>query len=317
MSPPEPETVGLLTEPYLHRWQVRAVRNLLAETDVELSLVVSNARNVDPEIDSWNSRDRIGLEDLAQFLGLVRRERAWTLVLAERNLGRIAGDDATLWHRRALEDVDPLAGAAHVRCTPRVDGAWAEFPDSLVTRIARECDVVIRFGFGLIRGAILEAPSHGVVSFHPADIRRYRGLGPPAIFRDGRSTAGVTLQRLDESIDGGEIVAFGETTIEDCHTLWDVFDRTATLQIDLLAEGIENLRDPAFEPTSVPDKQLGDFYSRDQRRTLRFAGRILTRNLRGRVRRQYRRRRPTDDSDGTRRDADERDGVAESSDPHG
>lgn len=318
MSPDGPETVGLLTEPYLHEWQVRALETLVAETDVEIPLVVSNARNADCEIDSWNSRDGIGLEDLAQFLGLVRRERAWTLVLAERNLGRIAGDDATLWHRRSVADVGPLDGAAHVRCAPRVDDGWTEFPEPVVNRIAAECDVVIRFGFGLIRGAILDAPEYGVVSFHPADIRRYRGMGPPAIFHDGRSIVGVTLQRLDESIDGGEIVAFGETSIEDCHTLWDVFDRTVVLQIDLLTDGIRNLRDPGFEPTTVPDEHLGKFHSRSRRRTLRFSGRILARNLRGRVRRRYRRHvRSLVGSSGTRTGDTDRDGVAESSDPHG
>ncbi|OVE85749.1 formyltransferase family protein [Natronolimnobius baerhuensis] len=301
MGSAEPQTVGLLTEPYLYEWQVRALKRLYERTDLEVTLVVSNERNAACVIDDWNTRDRIGLEDVRQFLTEIHRERAWTFVLAERNLARLVGETAPLWHRRALEDVSALTGTAHVQCRPDLTGSWAEFPESVVSQVEHRCDVVIRFGFGLIRGDILEAPDYGVLSFHPADIRRFRGLGPPAIFYDGRSVAGATLQRLTDSIDGGEIVAVDDVPIDDCDTMWDVFDRTATLQIDLLADGLENLSDPSFEPTTVPESELGAFYSRNQRRSLGFAARILARNLRGRLKRQYRQRVQTlDESEDTR-----------------
>lgn len=288
MSTAGPNTVGLLTEPYLHEWHVRAIERLLEETGMEVSLVVYNAHNDDREVESWNSRDRIGVDDIVQFFDVLGRERAWTFVLAERTLARLAGDDAALWHRHAVEDVAALSEATHVRCAPRIEDGWAEFPDDVVRQVADQCDVVIRFGFGLIRGAILDAPEDGVLSFHPADIRRYRGMGPPPIFHDGRAVAGSTLQRLDDSIDGGEIVAYDEVSLTDCETLWDVFDRIVTLQIELLTTGVENVREPTVEPTAVPDEQLGEFYPRSQRRTPQFAGRILLKNVTGRLRRRLR-----------------------------
>ncbi|MXV63540.1 methionyl-tRNA formyltransferase [Natronorubrum sp. JWXQ-INN-674] len=294
MGEESPKTVGVLAEPYLHEWQVRALERLQSETDVDVSLVVYNASNTEYEAESWNTKDRPSLDDVAQFFDAFRQEKAWSLVLAERNIGRLFGDEQELWYRHSLENVDCLAGADFRPCEPRVENGWSELPDDIVSQLADRCDVVIRFGFGLIRGEVLTAPKYGVLSFHPADIRTYRGMGPPVIFRDGRERAGSTLQRLDESIDGGEIVAYDEVHLGNCHTLWDVFDRLAALQIRLLAEGISNLGKPAFEPEVVPDEQLGDFYYRKQRRTPPFAGRVLLKNLSGRVRRRLERTRSSE-----------------------
>lgn len=278
--------VGVLAEPSLYEWQVRALERLRRETAVEIPLVVHNAAGTTVGDESWDDgKDRLSLADVVEFVDVFREERAWTFVLAERSLGRVFGDERPLWHRRATESIDALSDADHVRCRPRTEDGWNELPPGIVARIADRCDVVVRFGFDLIRGDVLTAPEHGVVSFHPADIRRYRGMGPPAIFHDGRDRAGATLQRLNESIDGGEIVAYEATSIADCRTLWDVFDRLAALQIRLLPEGIETLREPTVEPRSVPDAELGPFYYRDRRRTLRFSSRVLLRNLAGRLRR--------------------------------
>ncbi|ADB59609.1 Methionyl-tRNA formyltransferase-like protein [Haloterrigena turkmenica DSM 5511] len=282
-------TVGVLAEPSLYEWQVRALERLRREAavDIEIPLVVHNAAGTAVGDESWDGgKDRLSLADVVELVEVFREERAWTAVLAERSLGRLFGDERPLWHRRATESVDALADADHVRCRPRTEDGWNELPPGIVSRLADRCDVVVRFGFGLLRGDVLTAPEHGVVSFHPANIRRYRGMGPPAIFHDGRDRAGTTLQRLNESIDGGELVAYEETSIADCRTLWDVFDRLAALQIRLLSEGIENLRDPTIESRSISDAELGPFYYRDRRRTLRFSSRVLLRNLAGRLRRR-------------------------------
>lgn len=286
---PSPATVGILAEPTLHEWQVRAIERLRARCDVDVPLVVANAATSDRERNAttWAPIDRAAV---GQLLEDVRRERAWMLVLADRTVARLLGDDHPLWHSRPLEDVAVLADAEHVTCEPLTDDGWNELPDDVVADLADRCDVVVRFGFGLLRGDVLTAPEHGVLSFHPADIREYRGMGPPAIFHDGQRRAGSTLQRLDESIDGGEIVAYREVTLADCATLWDVFDRLAAIQITLLADGVATLRDPDVEPRTVPDERLGTFRYRDERRTLSFAGRVLGKTLAGRVRRTLRRR---------------------------
>ncbi|WP_306053536.1 formyltransferase family protein [Natronococcus wangiae] len=286
MAPAKPATIGVLTEPFLYEWHVRAIERLRAELDVEIPLVVWNARNTEYEAESWNTKNRIEMDDVVQFFDVFRQQKAWALVLAERTVGRILGDKRTLWHRHSLENVECLADAEHVRCNPEKDDGWIEFPDDVVARIAERCDAVILFGFGLVRGELLNAPEYGVLNVHPADIRKYRGLGPETVFYDGRERAGATVQRLSETVDGGEIIAFDEIDVGDCYTLWDLWEAIVTLQVRLLTEGVANLRDPAFEPTTVPEAQLGEFYYRSHRHSLDFAGRTLMKNLSGRVRRQ-------------------------------
>ncbi|AGB39424.1 formyltransferase family protein [Natronococcus occultus] len=287
-----PKRIGVLADPYLNGWQVRALERLQADHDVTIPLIVTNEEKADGDPEAWNTRTRIGLADVRQFFELLDRERAWALVLAERNLAKLIGEERPLWRRHAVENVAPLAETDHVPCDPVRDGAWYEFPDEVVDRVARDCDALVLFGFGLIRGPILEAPEFGVLSFHPADIRSYRGMGPPAVFRDGQDRCGTTLQRLDESIDGGEIVAYDDVPIGDCPTLWDVFDRAATRQIALLSEGVANLQAPDFEPATVPEDELGEVYYRKRRRELSFSGGILLQNLVGRAERRLRHGRP-------------------------
>lgn len=286
MTRSERVSVGVLAEPSLREWQLRSLERARDAAGADISLVVVNepsASDVDPGTIASvvNDGPGLGLGVLELLRLTVVRERAWTLVVAERELAKRFGAEHPLSERRLVSDVDCLADAEIRRVTPTTDGNWNELPDETVRAIGNRCDVVVRYGFGLIRGDVLEAPTDGVLSFHPADVRRYRGLGAPMAYLDGRRTIGVTLQRLTEAIDGGEIVAEATVDVDDCDTLWDVYDRLHERQIELLAEGIENLRDPAIEPT-VPDA-LGPYYSMDRRRKTGFAVRTLLRNLRGRL----------------------------------
>ncbi|EMA33323.1 formyltransferase family protein [Halobiforma nitratireducens] len=296
MSAADRTKVGVLTESFLYEWEVRAIERLRSQEGIELEVVVRNATDTETDAESWNSKDRLGLADVRQFLEAVRQERAWTFVLAERTLGRVLGDEQPLWHRHSVENVDVFADIEQLACEPIRDGGWNELPEEVVDELAGRCDVIVRFGFGLLRGDVLTATEHGVLSFHPADIRRYRGMGPPAIFHDGRDRAGTTLQRIDESIDGGEIVAYDEVSLEGRYTLWDVFNRLVTVQIRLLSEGVTALQDPSFEPKTVSDDQLGEFYYRKQRRSVPFAARVLAKNVSGRVRRRLEGGRAADGS---------------------
>ena len=71
-----------------------------------------------------------------------------------------------------------------------------------------ELDVLIRLGFRILRGPILDAARHGTWSFHHGDNRVYRG-GPPGVWEvlEDRTESGVTLQRLTEELDGGQVLA--------------------------------------------------------------------------------------------------------------
>ena len=90
-------------------------------------------------------------------------------------------------------------------------GLYQQFaPDDLRAIKEQDLDVIIRFGFNILRGKILTAARYGVWSYHHADNRINRG-GPPGFweFYRNQDTISATLQRLTQDLDGGQVIARG------------------------------------------------------------------------------------------------------------
>jgi hypothetical protein len=79
--------------------------------------------------------------------------------------------------------------------------------DDLVQIRAANLDVILRFGFRIVRGEILTIARYGVWSFHHDDNREYRGR-PPLFWEiyEGNPVSGSILQILTESLDGGHVI---------------------------------------------------------------------------------------------------------------
>ncbi len=77
-----------------------------------------------------------------------------------------------------------------------------------------EPDLILRFGFRILRGSFLNIPKLGVWSLHHGDNKVNRG-GPPAFWEVvlKEPVSGVTLQKINEDLDGGEVIgkAFTKT----------------------------------------------------------------------------------------------------------
>lgn len=275
----------VLADPYMKAHQVRTLQRAVEETGIDIPLVlVHEPVNpiIDPDEAAEAVNERFGMATLRVARDTLQADGAWTLVYAERRFAELFGWEVPSMDRIPVEEAFSSVDAEFRTVTPMMDGPWAELPAETVELIGERCDLGVRFGFGLLRGDVLQAPEFGVLSFHPADIRQYRGLGVPQAWFEGRETMGVTLQRLNDDIDAGEIIAYGETDVSDCPTLWDAYEAVHEVKAGLLAEGIERLRDPDFEPT-IPE-ELGDYYPVDRRRALEFVGRTLFKNVTGRLR---------------------------------
>lgn len=280
----QPANLCVLADQYLMTNEVRSLERAIEKTDISIPLVVVNDPvnpDIDPEAEANAINNPIGIDTVLFLFDILKHERAWTFVYAERKLSEALGSKVESLDRVHVEDVACLSESDIRYVTPIMDGEWAELPPDAVELVRERCDVAVRFGFNLLKGDVLRAPEFGVLSFHLADIRKYRGLGVQQAWADGRDTMGVTLQRLSEDIDGGEIIAYGETDVRACMTLWDAYDTLHNLKVELLAEGIENLRDPSFEPT-VPES-LGPYNSVKKRHDPSFAGRVLLKNIAGRL----------------------------------
>jgi hypothetical protein len=122
------------------------------------------------------------------------------------------------WVRPRLASLRPvdlsaeLAGVEQLDCAVTTRGAYSQHlaPADVGAIRARQLDFMVRFGFNIIRGEILQAARYGVWSYHHDDERRYRG-GPPGFWEiaNGDLTTGAILQRLTERLDGGVVLHRG------------------------------------------------------------------------------------------------------------
>lgn len=105
-----------------------------------------------------------------------------------------------------------LANVPSIRCVVTNEGAYSQyFSDADIKAIrGYHLDFILRFGFGIIRGEILNSARYGIWSFHHGDPERYRGR--PACFWEiyqGDDATGAVLQRLTERLDGGIVLKKG------------------------------------------------------------------------------------------------------------
>ena len=249
------DTVGM--------WARRALERMVTETDAEITHLVVNENPPSFGLDHYVER--------------VREYPLWTPVGAIQK----ATPEPPYRRQVAVADVPGVADAERITCAPEPASDFGNvLPDDVVQQVGPEVDVAIRYGFGILKGSFLDAPEHGVLSFHHGDLRKYRGM-PAGFweFVEGESVAGVTLQRITETLDGGSVVAYRDVDIADAHTWQAVERRLFRVSEGMLTEGIENLRDPDFEPWQ-PDS-YGDLYSLPKGLDV---GRYVARNSVGRVR---------------------------------
>ncbi|NTW31197.1 MAG: hypothetical protein HGB12_00955 [Bacteroidetes bacterium] len=99
-----------------------------------------------------------------------------------------------------------------MKCSVIMHGKFSEyFSDEDVAFIKNnELDFMMRFGFNIIRGEILNASKYGIWSFHHDDEEKYRG-GPAGLWEiyNNDPINGVILQRLTDKLDSGIILKKG------------------------------------------------------------------------------------------------------------
>jgi hypothetical protein len=104
---------------------------------------------------------------------------------------------------------ETLAGIDVLPVIPIAKGFVHRFQPDDVARVRQyDLDVILRFGFNIIKGEILNSAKHGIWSFHHGDNEFYRG--GPALFWEiveRNPLSGVILQVLTEELDGGHVLA--------------------------------------------------------------------------------------------------------------
>lgn len=104
-------------------------------------------------------------------------------------------------------------------------------------------DMVVLVAFGqILPKDIIDGPPLGCVNVHPSLLPKYRGAAPInwALIR-GEAKTGVTIMRMDEGVDSGDILLQEETPIEPGETYDRLHDRLAVLGAQSLLRAIEGL----------------------------------------------------------------------------
>jgi hypothetical protein len=174
------------------RWQAEVISRLLAEKNVECRLVIAEGGN------RWGKR-------LREVITRIRLNNIgwWGYALYCQVISK------------AVRRVDlgvKLKGVPTINCRVIKRGKYSEyFSNEDVAEIrSYGLDFILKFGFGIIRGEILEAAKYGVWSFHHGDEQQYRG-GPPGFWEiyHWERVTGAILQRLTEKLDAGIVLKKG------------------------------------------------------------------------------------------------------------
>ena len=121
-------------------------------------------------------------------------------------------------------------------------------------------DVIVVAAFGqIIPKSILDLPQYGCINIHASLLHKYRGAAPIqwAII-DGEKETGVTIMRMDEGLDTGDMLTKGFVPITEEETGGCLFDKLRTAGAELLSTTLKRLeteeipgeKQPAESPTA-------------------------------------------------------------------
>jgi hypothetical protein len=108
----------------------------------------------------------------------------------------------------SIDCTDILGSCPRLDVTPIAKRFVHRFPaDAVAALRSHDLDVIVRFGFNILRGDVLTAARHGVWSFHHGDNDYYRG-GPAMFWElvEDNPLSGVILQVLTEKLDDGHVL---------------------------------------------------------------------------------------------------------------
>ena len=144
---------------------------------------------------------------------------------------------------RALKlQPSPVKEAALRASLPLLQPERARNP-AFVEELRRlEPDFITVAAYGqLLPPAILTLPTRGCLNIHASLLPKYRGAAPIQwAILDGRNETGVTIMKMAEKLDTGDILAQRATPIAPGDTATTLQDRLARICADLILETLAN-----------------------------------------------------------------------------
>jgi methionyl-tRNA formyltransferase len=111
-------------------------------------------------------------------------------------------------------------------------------------------DLLAVVAYGKILPAeLLSVPSCGAVNVHASLLPKYRGASPIQwTILSGDKEGGVTIQKMAEGLDTGDILLQKSLTLDPEETAGSLFDKLSVLGAELLTETLTKLEDGSVRP---------------------------------------------------------------------
>jgi len=174
-------------------WQAHCLRELMALPGVEPALLIVDAQARKPKVRK------------SLWQRITNKQLVWNAYQRACVRGKLRSEEPVDLSRE-------LVGVPRISCTVETRGKFSQYfsAEDVATMRSHRLDFILRFGFNIIKGDVLEAARLGVWSYHHDDLNKYRGK--PASFWSlyhQDPVTGVTLQRLTAGIDAG--IVLGQT----------------------------------------------------------------------------------------------------------
>lgn len=212
--------IGILCDSFkLKRWQKEIIDQIFLTSGLKLSLLILNEQKT-----SKPSINKLGYRALTYF---------------DRKFFSVQHDAFQVTDlEESLKEVP-----VH-RVDPKPLKFGVKFSSEDVAKVeSYGLDVLIRFGFGIIKGDILNAARYGVWSLHHGDNKVNRG-GPPGFWEvvKSESITGITLQKISADLDGGKVLrkSFVKT---DATSFYRNQNAAFWAGVELMCSSLKDLRD--------------------------------------------------------------------------
>ena len=140
---------------------------------------------------------------------------------------------------------------------PVLQPAKATDPLFIETIRKMEPDVCVVAAYGkILRKVFLDIPKYGCINIHASLLPKYRGSAPIQwSVINGDRTTGITIMKLDEGMDTGDILLQEEIELDPEETGGSLFDRLKMIGGPLCLKALKGIE----EGSIVPEKQKEEY----------------------------------------------------------
>lgn len=111
---------------------------------------------------------------------------------------------------------------------------------AIITTISADLMLVAAYG-QIIPLTLLNTPKHGSVNIHGSILPKYRGASPiQSAILNGETETGITLIRMDEKMDHGQVLFIAKTPIEPNETFTALYKRLSELSAEKVPAALED-----------------------------------------------------------------------------